>query len=151
MTRLLRLGRDERGTSVIELAVIAPILATLLVGMVDISRAYSLRLQLEQAAQRAIEKAMQGKKAVGMYQALKADAAEAAGVAQSAVTVDWYLECNGTRQTNYNDVCDEGETFARYVTVSIQKTHSTLFRPRWFGSGTDGAFTITGKAGVRVQ
>ena len=36
-----RLAKDEGGASIIELALVAPILATLLVGMVDLSRAYS--------------------------------------------------------------------------------------------------------------
>ena len=48
--------RDERGASIIELALVAPVLASMLVGMVDLSRAYSYKLKLEQAAQRAIEK-----------------------------------------------------------------------------------------------
>ena len=60
MTRLFRriwtLHHDKRGTAAIELALIAPILATRVVGIVDLSRGYSMKLQLEQAAQRAIEK-----------------------------------------------------------------------------------------------
>ncbi len=60
MKRLSHLFRDERGTSVIELALVAPILASLVIGMSDLSRAYSAKLQLEQAAQRSIEKAMNG-------------------------------------------------------------------------------------------
>ncbi len=47
--------RDERGTSIIEMALAAPLLATFLIGMVDLSRAYSAKLQVEQAAQRTIE------------------------------------------------------------------------------------------------
>ena len=54
-----RLSQDEGGASIIELALVAPILATLLIGMVDLSRAYSRKLMLEQAAQRAIEKIQQ--------------------------------------------------------------------------------------------
>ena len=47
MKRLVHLIRDERGTSVIELALLAPILASLVIGMSDLSRAYSAKLQLE--------------------------------------------------------------------------------------------------------
>ena len=57
MIRLFRsLARDERGASIIEMAMVTPLLGSLLIGMVDISRAYSAKLQLEQSAYRAIEK-----------------------------------------------------------------------------------------------
>jgi len=62
MIRLPSLIRDERGASLIELALVAPFLATMVIGMVDISQCYSAKVKLTQAAQRAIEKAMQGDK-----------------------------------------------------------------------------------------
>lgn len=57
--RLIKLARAEAGAAAVELAVIAPVLATLVVGIADISIAYSRKLELEQAVQRAIEKVMQ--------------------------------------------------------------------------------------------
>ncbi len=59
MMSITRLAQDDRGASIIELALVAPILASLLIGMVDLSRAYSHKLLLEQAAQRSIEKVQQ--------------------------------------------------------------------------------------------
>ena len=59
--RLLRLPRliaNERGAAVIEMALVAPVLALAVIGIVDISNAYSRKLALEQGAQRAIEKIM---------------------------------------------------------------------------------------------
>ena len=56
MIRFARLARDDRGASIVELALVVPIMGSLLIGMVDLSRAYSHKLKLEQAAQRAIEK-----------------------------------------------------------------------------------------------
>ena len=53
---LSRLRNDKRGAAIIELGLAAPILATMLIGMVDLGRGYSMKLQLEQAAQRAIER-----------------------------------------------------------------------------------------------
>ena len=54
--KLRNLCADDRGTALIEMALATPIFAAVLMGMVDLSRAYSERLQLEQATQRAIEK-----------------------------------------------------------------------------------------------
>ena len=147
----LTLGRDERGASIIELALVAPFLAAMIIGMVDISRGYGQKLQLEQAAQRAIEKAMQGKKTTSLYDTLKAEGATAAGVTESAVTVDYWAECSGVRQASYSTDCGTGVPYARYVTVEIQKTYTPMFSTKFAGSNGDGSFTLKGKAGIRVQ
>ena len=54
--RLCQLGRDKRGAAVVELAVVAPMIALLTVGVVDLSNGFSRKLKIEQAAQRSIEK-----------------------------------------------------------------------------------------------
>lgn len=159
---LLKLARDERGTSIIELALLAPLLATLVIGMTDISLAVSEKLKLEQAAQRAIEKAMQGMQgdeSTSLFAGLKAEAATAAGVNQSAVTVRYWLECNGVSQNtstatmtaDYEKVCSGTAVYSRHLTVSIQKNYTPTFSVRWLGANTDGTYTVVGEAGLRVQ
>jgi Flp pilus assembly pilin Flp len=153
MTRPFRsLARDERGASVIEMALLMPVLASMLIGMVDISRAYSAKLQLEQAAHRAIEKVQQYQTTSSTYATLQAEAATAAGVDVSAVTVDPWLECNGVRQADYNGVCPSGQAYTRYITVSIQKMFTPMFGTRYFpNANSDGTYTLTGRAGLRTQ
>ncbi len=153
MTRNLRtLARDERGASMIEMALLTPVFVSMLVGMVDISRAYSAKLQLEQAAQRAVEKVQQYQTTESTYSTLQTEAATAAGVATSAVTIDYWLECNGTRQAVYDSVCPSGQTYVRYLTVSIQKMFTPMFGSRYFpNANADGTYTLTGVAGLRTQ
>lgn len=134
------------------MAIVAPLLATLLIGMVDLSRAYSTKLQLEQAAQRTIERVMQQRNVASNYRTtLVPEAASAAQVSADAVTVDDWLECNGARQATGTASCNTGQTYARYVTVAITKTYSPMFTTRFAGSNDDGSFTLVGRAGVRVQ
>jgi Flp pilus assembly protein TadG len=164
--RLLHLGRDERGASLIELALVAPFLATLTIGVVDIAGGYSAKLQLEQAAQRTIERAMQAEKNeinglnVDFYDSLKAEAAEAADVDDSAVTVKYWLECNGVNQNtspstmdaDYGKVCTGGQAYARYLSVKIVKNYTPMFQVDWIkGANADGTFTLEGEAAMRVQ
>ncbi len=153
MIRFIRsLARDESGASIIEMAMVAPVLAALLMGMVDISRAYSAKLQLEQAAQRSIEKVQQYRTTTSTYSTLVAEAATAAGVNATDVTVDYWLECNGARQTAYTTVCPTVQTRVRYITVSINKKFSPMFGTRYFpGANSDGTYTINAQAGLRTQ
>jgi Flp pilus assembly protein TadG len=159
MNKRHSLIRDERGASLIEMALTLPFLATMVIGMVDVSQGYSAKVKLTQAAQRAIEKAMQGEKTTSLYDTLQQEGATAAGVATSAVTVKYWLECNGVNQNtstatmaaDYNKVCPAGQTFARYVNIDITKNYTPMFATHWLGSNTDGSFTLHGKAGLRVQ
>jgi len=152
------LARDERGASIIELALTMPVLASLLIGMVDISRAYSAKLQLEQSAYRAVEKVQQYQATASTYDTLKAEAgaaARAAGftsVSDNDVVIDYWLECNGARQSDYNTVCSGGQSYARWITVDIPGTFTPMFSSRhWPGANTNGTFTLHGKAGLRTQ
>lgn len=54
--RRIRVLRNERGAAVIELALVAPVLALGIIGIVDMSNAYTRKLGLEQGVQRAVEK-----------------------------------------------------------------------------------------------
>lgn len=157
--KLLHLARNKRGNSAIELALVAPILAALVIGVTDLSNGYSAKLLLEQAAQRSIEKAMQGKKQLSMFDSLKVEGATAADVPLANVTVKYWLECNGVNQNSspatmaadYEKVCPSGQIYARYVTVEITKKYKPSFKAPWPGLGADGQFTLTGKSGIRVQ
>ena len=152
MIRFARITRDDRGASIIELALVAPILASLLIGMVDMSRAYSYKLNLEQSAQRAIEKVQQYQSTTSTYGTLQSEAAAAAGVPVSDVTIDYWLECDGSRQSDYNTSCSGSQTYARWVTVSVQGTFTPMFRSKYYPrANSNGTFTIIGKAGMRTQ
>lgn len=160
--KLRRLNRDESGATLIEMALVAPFLATLVVGITDISQAYSAKLQLEQFAQRAVEKAMQGMQgddSQQIFMGLKAETAAAAEVPPTAVQVRYWLECNGVSQNtnpatmaaDYEKVCPSGQVYARYLNVSIEKKFTPMFSTKWAGANSDGTFTLVGQAGLRVQ
>jgi Flp pilus assembly protein TadG len=150
MRRPSPLIRDERGASIVEMALAAPILASLLIGMVDLSSAYSMKLQVVQAAQRTIEKVQVSNFQESDKTALQSEAATAAGVSTSAVTVDAWLECDGAKMA-YTGSCTTGQTFARYVSVTIAKTYTPIFSMKFAGANADGTYTIRGRSGIRVQ
>ena len=147
------LVRDQRGAAVIEMAFVAPMLAAVLIGMIDLSSAYSKKLQLEQAAQRTIEKAQQTviDQDSTFLSTLQAEAASAAGVPTSQVTVDYWLECNGTRQTTYSTVCPDGATYGRFVTVDVWDTFTPTIAAKFAGANSNGTYTLHGISGLRTQ
>jgi Flp pilus assembly protein TadG len=152
MTSLRSLLADQRGNSLVEMAFVAPLLAALMVGTVDISRAYSARVKLEQAAQRAIEKVQVSNYVETDNPTIESDAETAAGNGSTATVTDW-LQC-GTSASKlaYTDACASGVAIARYVQVSITNTYTPMFGTRFFpGANPDGSVPLTAVAGVRVE
>jgi Flp pilus assembly pilin Flp len=141
-----RLAREERGTSMIELALIAPFLGLLTVGIADYSRGFAERLALEGAAHRTLERAGVGSTQTD-YSFLKQEAATAAGVALTDVTFDNWLECGGTRMPNYDDPCADGAQQARYIYVKIEKNFQLSINL----PGQPQTLRLYGDAAVRVQ
>ena len=153
-----RLARDERGASIIELALLLPVLSTIVIGVADISRAYSQKLILEQAAYRAIEKVQQYQASQSTLTALQNEVVSAANdagftdVTTSNVTIDFWLECNGARKTTYNMNCSSGQTQARWISVDVTHNFTPMFASsRWPGSNSNGSYTLHGRAGLRTQ
>ncbi len=157
-----RLGDSERGTSVIEFALAAPFMAALLVGVIDLSKAYSDRLELEQAAQRTIELVQQQRSVSSDYSVLADEAAAAAGIRKTSSNpaVNQWLECSSDggatwvsqgNNTITSQCPNDTDLPARYVTISIQKGFTPVLRSAWLGTDSNGQYMLTGRAGIRVQ
>jgi Flp pilus assembly protein TadG len=145
MKRLTSLLREHVGSVTIELALLAPILAAMLIGLIDLSTAYSGKLRLEQVAQQSVEKVMQNSFTTTQAATLKAEAEAAAGSGSTA-TVTYWLECNAVKQTGasaYTGGCPEGQQHARYVQISITKSHTAIIM--------SSTWNLVGVAGIRIQ
>lgn len=152
------LRSDDRGAAIIEMALLLPVMATLVIGVADISRAYSQKLLLEQAAYRAIEKVQQYQSSESTYSTLRNDVVAAAAdagftdVTTSNVTIDYWLECSGVRQTSYDTNCSTVSESARWISVDVTHNFTPMFASsRWPGSNSDGSYTLHGRAELRTQ
>lgn len=157
MMRALRLlARDHRGAAVIELALLAPILATLVIGVVDMSNAFGRKLSLEQAAQRAIEKVANTTGVDTVEGTIKKEAVAQASTGTNKITADqvtvtFRTECNNVVQADPDADCSPGQTTTRYILVAIADTYDPMFKLTFSGLNGDGTYHIGAKAGVRVQ
>jgi Flp pilus assembly protein TadG len=164
---------NERGAMAIELALFAPIFATVVIGIVDLSNGFSRKLAIEQGAHRAIEKIMQTTGVATVQNTLEAEAicqvngvnddgsCRDSPITAANVTVTYRLECTnaGTvnsslTRTNADDfdalTCSSSEQEARYIEVNITDTYQPMFKT-YFGSSPDGKYHISATAGMRTQ
>jgi Flp pilus assembly protein TadG len=140
---------DQGGNAVIELGLIAPIFATLIIGVVDITTAFNRKLDLEQAVQRSIERVMQTTAEETVEQNIKQEAAEAAGIPEDDVTVNYTLTCAGVA-TDYDQECVGSAAEVRYITVQATTEFVPVFPLTRLGF-IDESFTINVETGIRTQ
>lgn len=149
------LARDTRGTSIIELALLSPIAAMLLMGLVDTSFGFQKKLSTEQVAQRIVEKATAYGSAGSDYSGLPKEAADEAGVPQNAVTMDKWLACNRIRQADFNGTCPDDEEMSRHILIRIVSAYKLMFPygplGKIVGAQGDGSIPFTVVSSVRIQ
>jgi Flp pilus assembly protein TadG len=153
LSRLIRrLAANRSGASAAELAMAMPVLAMMLMATWDLSRGFSARLDLVEAAGRGAELATAYGGVRTDYSALRTEAinaATASGISNPTATVDAWLECDGQRQAAGTMLCPQGAAFARYVSVRASGAYIPLFNIGGMIAGS--GFPITGTATVRIQ
>jgi Flp pilus assembly protein TadG len=123
--RLPRLALDERGTALIEFGFLAPFLALLTLGVIDLSRGIAERFQLQQAVSLSLELVQSQPRTAdpetGLvdYTFVETQAKAAAGTTATVKTETW-LECDEVEK-EIDDSCADGEDTARYLRVTISK------------------------------
>ncbi len=154
--KVRHLAGNERGVSIIELAIAAPLLGLFVVGVADLGRGFSERYFLQQAANRAIELGHLG--TIGKlgttgvdFNHLIPEAAAAAKVPESNVTLEHWLECDGTKQA-FNTSCTSGQRVARYIKLTIRSSFKPMFGTAGYPNAQeDGTVPISANASLRVQ
>ena len=146
--RLRALWRDKRGTAVVELAIVSPMIALLTVGVVDLSNGFGKKLKIEQAAQRSIEKIMNTSASDTIKNTLAAEAAAQADVPLDNVEVSYRLECDGA--VTEAEECGEEQETSQWISVTVTDKYVPIFK-RYFGSSGDGIYHLSATAGVRIQ
>lgn len=174
------LWRDRGGAAVIEMALVAPILALTVVGIVDMSNAFSRKLALEQGAQRAIEKIMQTTEedtvegtltteVVCQVNGLNSDGScKTSPITASDVTPMWRRECTDASGTvseapnspyssstdfdNSSNACPAGTANEQdYIQVTVTDKYTPLFPIHFASINGDGSYHLSATAGMRTK
>ncbi|MEQ1499541.1 MAG: TadE/TadG family type IV pilus assembly protein [Novosphingobium sp.] len=152
---IARLCSDKAGAAIIELAFAAPILAVLLVGLVDLSGYISASLSVQRAARAGGEYAvMNGYNSNGVAGAVTAASTRRStymtAIAASPAPTNWCGCPNATTGIAVQACgtkCTSGLDAGSYVTASASSTYTALFPWPGFSSGA----SIASASIVRVQ
>lgn len=121
------IGKQQQGSSIVEFALLLPLLTTLLLGTVDFSRLFYQGIVVSSAAlvgaQYGTQRASRSTDLEGIEAVAQAEAADLEGV---TVQAEQYCECSGGGLIDCTASCG-GVSPEVYVRVTVQKTFQTLF------------------------
>ncbi|MFZ5608107.1 MAG: hypothetical protein ACOY99_00690 [Pseudomonadota bacterium] len=146
INRLKALAHDRAGTGVAELALMAPLLALMMVALVDVSLGLGFKLKLQRTAKAASELALV-KRPVNNDVSYIEDAARQAYqsptlMAQAALQ----CECPDGTAVACGDPCPGGARRQTYLAVDVSDAYRPLLG--YFGLP---AITVSGRAVLRLQ
>ncbi len=116
----LRLLRDDRGTSLIELAIVAPVLAGLMLGMVDVSLLVQRRLAMQEATAQLANIAASTPPTALTLAGLQTAGARLAHVPEDQITLALGIRCNNGPIQPLGAVCDLGQQSSNMLTIRLQ-------------------------------
>lgn len=148
-----QIWRNSCGTSTVELAFVFPIGLLLLLGSIDSSLAVAEKLRVEAAASRAIEQITAYSRVRTDYSASRAEAAAAANVNVSDVTVSYWFECNDVVQSSFTGSCSNStDQISRFVKVVVRgKFEPSVNYGDFLTTDSSGFVRVEGDASVRIQ
>lgn len=147
---LSRLLRDNRGTSIIEMTFILPMLIALGCGATDLAMCYARQLALQQAAARTMEYAIAAGFANLSTSQISTEGTTAAGPGTNvAVTSSIWLECDGVVQPAGTNFCTGSTSPARFASIRITDTYNWMFGK--LISSWNQSVSLRGYAVVRIQ
>lgn len=148
-----RLWKDTRGSSLVEMAFILPVLIMLTCGSVDLALCYARQLQLQQSAARTMEFAIASGFGNLTTAQITSEGTTAAGTGVNVVvTPDMWLECDAVRQASTVTSCTGSATPARFASITITDTYNWMFEqlvPSW--NSQPYSVPLRGYAVVRIQ
>jgi hypothetical protein len=140
---------DERGTSVIELALAAPVLLLFATCVIDLAGCLTSKFALQQAVDRTMQLVSVQPPRTD-YSDVRAIAAGFAEVPVGEVTQASWLECDGVREASFNGFCDSGQEVGRFLSITIRSSR-TLSLPYGRLVPEGGAIPIVATATLRLQ
>jgi Flp pilus assembly protein TadG len=147
MKNLTALFKKQDGSSLIEVAIITPVLLFLMVGAVDFGRGYYYANEVSAAAETgALYGSLNNTDTAGMIAAAKLDAKDVSGINVTAITG---CECSdGTHSvTNCGTAPTCGVNVVNFVEVDTSATYTPILKYPGIGS----SFALTGKGRLRAS
>lgn len=149
-----RLAPDARGAAMLELALLAPVLLVMLVGMIDGSLWVLARMTVERSARAGAEYAVEnGYNSSAITTAITGSAAShskmMSAVSATPAPNQWCGCATGTNITaaTCGSTCASGLDAGTYVTSSARSTYTFIMH--WPGSS--GSQTVSAQTSVRID
>lgn len=145
---LRRLARDDAGSTLIEMAMVSPVLVMLGLGTYDTSMmvAKQHKLQAGAADMESIVLAISNGTSTDVT-TIQTALATSLSMNASNIVVEKVYRCNAQTTVSTTNSCSTGQTVSTYVRVTFTDTYT----PTWTGFGVGGPMNYSVKRTVQVS
>lgn len=142
------MGVDSDGAAAIEFAIVAPVLALFLLGLIDLGMGFSAQMSVSQAAQAGSYYALLNGYDTSAIVNAAANASNATGIsANSGVSCGCPTSSGGVVAATCGGACPNGQTAGTYVTVTAQYQYAMILPY----PGLNNPMTLTANSLVRIK
>jgi len=142
-----RLGRDTRGATAVEFAIIAPVLIAMFISIVDLGLGLYTDTQLANAAQAGAAYAMQKGYNASAMTTIAQSATRLTGVGVATSQFCGCPSASGVVNTSCDSSCNDGLTAGTFTSVVATKDYSTILSY----PGLPASFHLSETATARTQ
>ncbi|WP_369025199.1 TadE/TadG family type IV pilus assembly protein [Qipengyuania sp. RANM35] len=145
---LIRLLRSDRGTVVIETAIVLPVLAILILGGFEVSRIVARNSELQSAAAEAAAVVLANPPGDASEKAkIEAIVESSAGLATNKVTLTTQYRCNAsTTLVSASTACGTNDEISEYIEIRMLDSYTPIWTS--FGVGRTIQYDITRRVQV---
>ncbi len=140
--------RDRAGTAAVEMGLLAPVFAAMIIPVVDLGMGFYTQMRVQEAAAAGAEYALLNASAFNQANTQTA-AQNATTLSVTANAAQEFACASGTTLTVEGSqvTCPDGTTAGTYVTVSTSANYTMLLNY----PGLSNPLTLTGSSTVRIQ
>lgn len=144
--RFRKLGKADRGSSLVEVALVVPFLLLLLLGVVDFGRAFYLSMEVAGAAQAGAEYGSQNPvDTSGIQNAVTTDAPDVPSL--TVATPTYGCECSDG--SSYSASCSTAPSCTNNMVYRVNVTVSATYKPWFPWPGIPSSMQISNSASMR--
>lgn len=143
-TFLARIGADENGTTVIETAVVAPVLVIMAIGTFETSAMVARQSELQSSAEQATEIALaiNADTTVELMQ-IKEKLKESSGLSDARITIKFQYRCGtSTTVSDTAPTCSE-DSLSTYIWIRMTEEYQPVWTAWGFGESFEYAVERT--------
>lgn len=120
------LARQDGGNATIELALVAPVLLTMALGVIDLAMGFSHKMQMQHYAQVGADYVVATLETNPQASDVKDEVANASGLDKGKISISEWVECDGVKNPNETQCAKIDALQYNFMQIDVSDTYQPM-------------------------